>query len=234
MIPFGLGFFKKKIDTFKCWTLFDGINESITISDGVELSFERTDAFSFSFWTYKSNTSADGVIAKQSSSSLRRGYYVSLDNSVNVNFRSSAASWFLVKSPTNSVVINEWQHIVIAYDGSSNAAGCKIYINSILQTPSILANTLSSTMVDLTVKARIGRRELGNYYKGSIDEVAIWGKELTSSEVLEIYNLGRKNSGYMGFGIISHWKMDTINPVDEISGFDGTSVNMDSSNIICE
>ena len=48
-----------------------------------------------------------------------------------------------------------------------------------------------------------------------------------------IYDQGRLDTDYSEItGIISHWKMDALNPRDEIGSNDGTSINMDSSNIL--
>ena len=38
----------------------------------------------------------------------------------------------------------------------------------------------------------LGRRPLGNsyYYNGILDEIGVWDRELTSTEVTELYNSG--------------------------------------------
>ncbi len=39
-----------------------------------------------------------------------------------------------IKIVTNTAVkVGEWNHVLVSYDGSSNAAGLKIYLNGALQ-----------------------------------------------------------------------------------------------------
>ena len=52
------------------------------------------------------------------------------------------------------------------------------------------------------------------------------------TDILNIYNYGRK-AGLIGIGgEVSQWELDTLNPIDVIGSNNGTSVNMDSSNIV--
>ena len=71
-----------------------------------------------------------------------------------------------------------------------------------------------------------------NYLDGKIDKPIIYNTELTAGNVTTIYNYGRK-SGLIGIGNeVSQWEMDALNPTDEIGSNDGTSTNMDATNIV--
>ena len=84
---------------------------------------------------------------------------------------------------------------------------------------------------------RIGRYGTGNYFDGSISNASIWNTDLTSTQVLEIYNEGlpsNLNSHSAYSNLVSWWQLgenssfDGNNWIvaDEKSSNNGTSVSM--------
>ncbi|UOK42137.1 MULTISPECIES: LamG domain-containing protein [Flavobacterium] len=80
---------------------------------------------------------------------------------------------------TTADLSNVWQHIVVSYDGTSNV---KLYRNNVLttQTSSTNSNCSSSILGDLF---------LGKNYTGLLDDVIIYNRILTQTEMTELYNL---------------------------------------------
>lgn len=72
-----------------------------------------------------------------------------------------------------------WYHIVYTSDSASNVA--KIYINGIQSGPNGTADT--STGVGLGIGRHIGEAS----FNGTIDEVRIWNRSLSDSEIYELY-----------------------------------------------
>ena len=243
MIPILFGFYQslKKI----CYTTFDGINEKIQVSNGTALAFERTDSFSISAWVMTPDVVTSGYIfAKEHTTG--QGYTFS-KSSTKLYFllRKSGTNRLIVSTPTNSLIVNTWQYVTVTYNGNSNASGCNIYIDGVLQTLTIVSNALSASIVSNLAPALIGARSLGDFYDGYIDEVSIWDKELTSGEETTKYNKGRKNVDYSDMtnyaNCVSHWHFgenytwdgSVLTLPDVKSLNDGTSSGMDESNIIC-
>ena len=82
---------------------------------------------------------------------------------------------------------NTWYHAVGTFDSNT---GIKLYINA--GTPS--SNT--QTILDgLSNPINIGVSISLYYFKGSIDEVAIWSRALESAEIQRIYNATANNPG---------------------------------------
>lgn len=77
-----------------------------------------------------------------------------------------------------------WNHVVVTYDGTS----LKTYVNgSLNSTTAMLALPSSANSVYL------GQRQYSNYqtwFKGLIDQLAIWNKTLTIEEVVALANSG--------------------------------------------
>ena len=88
---------------------------------------------------------------------------------------------------TETVPINEWHHLVITTDGTTDNA--QIYYNGVA-TSITVANSGSFNLVDSQLS--IGRDEVNNRqpFNGSIDEVRFYNKTLSAEEVEEEYLLG--------------------------------------------
>jgi hypothetical protein len=73
-----------------------------------------------------------------------------------------------------------WTHLVATYDGNN----IKVYINGAL----VQTKTFQGNIGDLNQDLTLGFGSM-IYFKGSIDDVFIYNKALTQSEVTQLYNL---------------------------------------------
>ena len=212
-------------------TTFDGVNERIDLGDIASFQFERTNTFSFSAWINPDTTTTGYILGKYETS---RGYIVGFEGSNYLYFQvmNSGSNRVRVRTST-TFSTSTLYHVIITYDGSSSASGVKIYINGTSDTLTTLQDNLTGTVLK-SVGFSIG--DLGDGatsvpFNGKIDKVIVYNDVVTGGEVTTIYNYGRE-IGLIGIGNeVSQWELDTLNPSDEIGSNDGTSVNMDSSNI---
>jgi hypothetical protein len=229
--------------------LFDGVDERILVAHNASLNLERTDAFSFSFWMKFLD---DGVfrvlLAKQYDAVPFRGYavYRAATGEIIVQLINDTATTnrLAVSSTTGFTVSGAWYHVAVTYDGSSTAAGLKVYKNGVLETPIVLYDSLSATM-QTTNDLYIARREIVDtpgFFYGNINELALYNKALTVGEVVSIYNAGKPYDltahGPTG-NLISWWRMGegvTAFPaIPDVKGVnDGTAVNMESGDIVSD
>jgi len=172
---------------------FDGVNDYINC--GNILNFERTDAFSISFW-YKSGPPAvDGtLVSKLDSGGGFPGWHTQLDatNRPTIILSSTwGTNWIVVKANT---AVNDtlWHHILFTYDGSSNKVGTKIYINGVSDENYALTDPSTLTAPILNSKdMQIGAYDGNNYpITGAIDEVVIHNRNLSAQEAGASYNIG--------------------------------------------
>jgi hypothetical protein len=80
-----------------------------------------------------------------------------------------------------SISANTWYHVAIVFDGSNG----RLYING--QLDSNFPVSLSS---DSITAIKIGSSWWDEYFWGIIDEVAIWDRTLSASEILDHYKRG--------------------------------------------
>ena len=102
----------------------------------------------------------------------------------------------------------QWIHLVGTYDGSRSASGIKIYLNGTRVDDTDFISGTYLAMNNGTAPVEIGRRST-DYMNGKIDETSIFNTELTSSQVLEIYNNSRPKdlTTFSGTAPISWWRL---------------------------
>jgi len=169
----------------------DGVND--TVDMGNNLDFDGSTPFSISCWI---NASAIGgttkiPLGKALNTSPFTGYWFGIKTSGEIFFQLSNngnINWLGIQ---NSAMLSTstWYHVVATYDGSKSSSGLKVYVNNALNTQTILSNTLTGSISN-TKSFKIGARDNGFYFGGSVDEVGVWDRELTASEVTDLYNSG--------------------------------------------
>jgi hypothetical protein len=91
----------------------------------------------------------------------------------------------------NQIPANEWTHVAVAYDGSSKAAGVKIYYNGKLQESAIESDKLSAT-IKTNVSFKIGQRTNSEPLAGGqIHDLRIYKRALSAGEVESLANATR-------------------------------------------
>ncbi|MBU2634401.1 MAG: LamG domain-containing protein [Nanoarchaeota archaeon] len=219
---------------------FDGVADNITIANEENFDFESTDNFSTCFWASFDTFAGNKVhtpLSKLLNSGLVTGWEIhTWDNSGTVG---DAISIYLVEDWwTNKCIFataanilagteGQWQHICITYNGSNTVSGVKIYQNGVSKSVASggYCTTPPSGSIKNNVPLLIGEREISfNTLDGKMDEVAIWNRTLTLSEIQEIYSKGlaEDKSKYSNNGTI----VSVTNTTGKYSGgfqFDGVN-----------
>jgi len=164
---------------------FDGTDDYLDIS-GISSAINSWTDVSWSGW-YK-GTDTSGYIFRASPAGWANphiGMSISGGKLFGVVFDGSSQS-----SNTHQSTINNgsWHHVAVTFNGSTGVI--TTYVDSVACTTSVL-NQGASISTGYTA-ANIGRRPSSShlYTDGLIDEFAIWGSELSSSNITTIYNSG--------------------------------------------
>ena len=167
---------------------FDGVNDYVDF--GNNLDFDGSTPFSISCWVNSNDvTSFKAIVGKVSTTPT--GYYIATFNG-KVRFYASnngSTNWLSIEN-SGTVTTSSFFHVVVTYDGSKSVAGTKLYVNNALNTQTLVSDTLTASIsnsASFTVSSRNGA---SLFYDGIVDEVGIWDRELTASEVTELYNSG--------------------------------------------
>jgi hypothetical protein len=83
---------------------------------------------------------------------------------------------------------NNWHHVIVTYDGSSNVNGVKVYVDGELMNLTTHFNSLTGTISGTGFGVDIGSRPTQKFFDGTIDEVKIYNRALTENQVKSNYN----------------------------------------------
>ena len=116
------------------------------------------------------------------------------DGTGNLEFyRGCTGGSLAALTPGNSITPDKWQHLVLTWDGvCTTFSGLKIYINGISQTISGSPGS-GSPEDDSFYDVTLGFNTIStvDYYKGRLDDIRIYNRILSASEILNLYNLGK-------------------------------------------
>jgi len=79
-----------------------------------------------------------------------------------------------------------WRHVFVSYDGSSKAAGIRIYLDGVAQELEVVNDTLTGTIQN-DVALKIASREASGAFDGALDEARIYSRELGHEDVRRVF-----------------------------------------------
>jgi hypothetical protein len=156
-------------------------------------AFSRVDPFSISLWVNAPGHPARAVIAHRSRAALdagSRGYELLLEKG-----RVSAGLTHMwphnAIKVTSKVILptNQWVHVAMTYDGSSRAAGLKLYWNGQPVEVEVVRDHLFKDILyeRVEVELALGHRFRDNGFKGGqVDELKVFDRALTPVEVAHL------------------------------------------------
>ncbi len=159
---------------------FDG-NTHVEVGDLA--NFDRTDKFSYGAWVNVADKEAATVLSRMDDATAHRGYDLLLVGgklTAHLVYRWPDEALHVVSKV--EVPVGKWTHVFATYDGSSKAEGFKLYIDGKRSDVEITNNLLTASP-KTTKPLRIGRRTNGAPFRGLIDEVRLYDRELTAEEV---------------------------------------------------
>ncbi len=146
-------------------------------------NFERTDSFSYGGWFNPHQDSGGAILARMDDGNSFRGYDLLVGGgkvSVHVIHQWPENA---IKVTTNKALdADKWNHVFATYDGSSKAAGIKIYVNGEAWDWSIEQDGLTDT-IKTEKTLLIGSRHPGSRLKGKVDEIEVYNRALSGEEV---------------------------------------------------
>ena len=159
---------------------FDGVNDYVSVPDSQSL--DVTGEVSIEAWAKTNVVDAtyDVILGKYASrDSYQLGFNAANNRTYFQLWSASQTSAVYSDQPPD---VGQWYHLVGVRDSSGNM---RLYVNGNLQSD---VKLLSGDIYVNNASLVIGTVQSGNYlFNGSIDEVRIWNRSLTASEVQQHY-----------------------------------------------
>ena len=149
--------------------------------------YDRNHDYAISFFITSTGVASDSLIIGKVSSSIAPQYPFKIElNSSNQLQFSAAGSTTYKTQITSSLLMNQWRHVVCQVTGSD----MQMYVDGILHasaSSTLLIDTISplsaSARIDNKSSLFIGGFESGSNLTGTIDEIRIFNKALTSTQI---------------------------------------------------
>jgi len=155
---------------------FAGNNTSY-VSVPNSTSINLTGSFTLEAWVNPTTFAvfSRGVIAKGGflGTTLRYGIRILSAGRITINTAGSPRC-----TTKTAIQLNVWSHISVTYNSTSNEF--KMYLNGILDTSAVVVGATPPSNTDSLF---IGISGSSTPYNGQLDEVRIWNREISSSEV---------------------------------------------------
>jgi hypothetical protein len=157
---------------------FDGMDDNVNVLDSNSL--DLSSSFTLSAWVNPSSTSTNWntILVKNDRYHLFSNVTGSActDGSPLGGFSTTQMNYVCPSSP---IPLNTWTHLTLTYNGSV----LTLYQNGVGVATSNVSGTLSSG----TETLQIGGNKYGQYFKGLIDEVRVYSRALSGTEIQTIY-----------------------------------------------
>ena len=149
---------------------------------GQSFAPERDTPFSLSMWVRPEGSGA--MVAKMEATERVRGFDL-------LPFGEGRLSVHLIHAwPTNALKVvtrqamdtTSMNHLVVTYDGSSTAAGIKIYFNGEPADLEVEFDSLTDTIAT-AAELQVGRRAGGNFFTGALQDLRCFRMALGIQEV---------------------------------------------------
>jgi hypothetical protein len=153
------------------------------VSNDASTNLKHNQPFSFAAWIKYDGKSSGAVFSRMDVQNGYRGYDLWVQG-------GSIGTHIIHKWSENAIKVvskeklkpDTWQHVVVTYDGSLQAAGVKVYIDGKLSENQVEADSLKDT-IETATPFRIGSRSSGGNWKGEVDDLRIYDRALEASEV---------------------------------------------------
>lgn len=183
---------------------FNGTNEYLEIPDQDHLSISETGELSISLWMRPdvlnfANTEGDSYIhwfgkGEGVGASGEQEYHLRIYNQ-NHPSRPNRTSCYVFNPEgglgagsyvQETISVGEWIHIVATYDFPNN--DIKLYKNGVLKDTDFFTD-YNIVPQNGSAPLRIGTRDFNSFFQGAIDDVFIFNKRLTASQIDSLYQL---------------------------------------------
>ena len=206
---------------------FDFTGDYVDLSNDASLDF--TTDFSFSFWFKSSPVSHWQVVIARDSWTAGLGYCMLIqDRSEGTQLAFYHPSGDYVRgADMNSFITNTWNHVVVTVSDSGSDNDVIIYLNG----QENLTGTMTYLTSNPTGTTYIGSRHrntgtgTADLFNGNIDEMMIFNRPLTPSEVKQIYY----GSAYGGDVMDSSRTSEGDNWILGITGYDSTEQGVETN-----
>ena len=161
---------------------FNGTSNYLDVGGATTYDFGGTQPFSLAAWVNPTVSSGGGDVISKYNGGVSGEYILTVDYDGTVVFHREVSPWELTTGPV--IMFGQWNHIVANYDGST----MRIYVNGVLAGSMLSGSENTDTVTSVKIGAEFTSGSPASYFPGYIDDVRIYNRALSASEVSQLYS----------------------------------------------
>ena len=205
---------------------FDGTNDYVVVSNSGDLRI--TNNITIEAWIKPATYHWGGIVCKGDDNAGHDDYslwFNSGKNQMTFNWPEEGVGAGGPNIGNTVVPLNMWSHFVGVWDG----AQIRLYVNGNLDA--VFDRTKIITTTNANIYIGVSPSGSDEYFKGVIDEVAIFNRALTPQEIQQHYKNGLMSQGYFTDGIGDACDSCPNDPKNDIDG-DGVCGDIDNCHTV--
>lgn len=168
-----------------CWAgvNFDDVDDYIDCGTMADAVMTENGALTISAWIYPETIGTSGasrIIGRQNGGV---GVYLYKSSTTTVSFQVVGSTTLTRKAANNALTLNIWQHILLTWDGSTNAENVHIYVNGIEVAYQTTTNGITPSNNSAASLIIGNRDDFIRCFDGTITEVAVWNTIVSANEI---------------------------------------------------
>ena len=160
---------------------FDGVDDYVDCGAGSSLDI--TDVVTFEAWVNVKSSSGGRYISGKSTDEWVI-YFEDGSTAPRVYMEDVSPVVLIADTSLN---LNQWYHVAFTYDKDGGSNNRKIYINGVLDKQDTATGALGTSTLPFLIGAYSTTPV--NLFNGSIDEVRIYNRALSATEIQKLYDL---------------------------------------------
>jgi len=167
---------------------FNGSGQYISVPYSASLN---PDTYTVSAW-FNSNGSAETqrIIYSSIHSFSEIRYRIGITTSGAIYGGYYSQEWKSSISPNGLINNHTWYHVALTYSGHNSTNTTSLYVNGKMVGQDSHNASLPSNDNDLGIGIYYRGTDTGYFMNGTLDEIAIWNRSLSGSEILGLYKRG--------------------------------------------
>jgi hypothetical protein len=155
---------------------FNGSNNYLQVA-APSFSFADTSKFTFSIWVNKRSTSGGVAMIHATTAANNFIYMIGGASNTSYGTNKQQSAWIWANCAHS---LNQWAHYVGVY----NSGSMSLYKNGVLESTASYNHTGATRA---TLPLFIGSGINANYFEGDVDDIGIWNRALSASEIAVLY-----------------------------------------------
>jgi len=184
---------------------FNGTTSSVSVANQTALSLHNTD-FSINAWVNLSNSGGGNIVSKRLQGDTT-GWIFSIGNN-QIAFGPGGGATHAIATPT--INTNQWYMVTVTYTLTSKKLD--IYVNGVLSDSTFNVPSPGLLNAGLYIGKDDPGAGSGYYFPGSIGDVRMYSRSITTTEINELYTASCAPTG----SIVAYWPF--ANTVSDLSG----------------